>query len=60
MNFGTWDGVFRLKLGSWTSAIAHIVSFHNMEADTALSKYALVLCESGGSCSAQPEDCHLQ
>ena len=56
VNIGMWDGVFRLKLGSWTSAIAHIVSFRNMEADATLSKYAVVLFGSGGysSGSAQP------
>ena len=40
VNIGMWGGVFRLKLGSWTSAVAHIATFYNMEADAALSKYA--------------------
>ena len=26
VNIGMWDGVCRLKLGSWTLAVAHIVS----------------------------------
>ena len=58
VNIGMWDGVFRLKLGSWTSAVAHIALFRNMEADASLSKYAVVLFGSGGSSSGsgQPGD----
>ena len=55
VNIGMCDGVFRLKLGSWTLTTSHIVSFRNMEADAALSKYAVVLFRSGGYFSGPPQ-----
>ena len=55
VNSGMLDGVFRLKLGSWTLTTSHIVSFRNMEADAALSKYAVVLFRSGGYFSGPPQ-----
>ena len=55
VNMGMCDGVFRLKFGSWTSAIAHTASFLNMVADAALSKYAVVLFWSGGSSSGSTQ-----
>ena len=53
VNIGTWDGVLRLKFRSCTFAIAHAAPFRNIEADAALSKYAVVFCGSGGSLSVQ-------
>ena len=56
VNIGMWDGVLRLKFGSCILAVVLAVSFLNMVADAALSKYAVVLFGSGGSSSglAQP------
>ena len=45
VDIGMWDGVFRLKIDSSTSAITYDVSFRNMVADATLSKYTVVLLD---------------